>query len=261
MTSADHDSAIRRYIPGWFLRQPGSSDAYLYISSQCVEVSQSYLKSVIEEIKGKEVTLRNVRPEQASLMYDTLVRDMDRLHMRMLKVSSGCCILCVCWHGPHNEITDDQNKSVLHGLLSLALHITARERSGKTLNCEGFVIAGDFNLKYSYAQEVIKRMPNVTGISTSDDAKDYMLTYPNDLFTGTARAVYYKEFNHPVVYLRLRIGRNLHFYNDDTENSRRNNQSAGASTGGTELSEDFNSMQLTEPTGATGEEQPENNNA
>ncbi len=140
----------------------------------------------------------------------------DRLHLCKLPVSPGRYVLLASWHGPHKMKTE-KKQMLLNSLLSV-LH-QLRERLG----CEAFFIGGDFNLRYSLAEEVTGG-EQMIGKRVIDDreAVDYMIGWSSSNITAKVKVEKGEEsddFNHPVLYITIEID-----LDDDTGTCRESTQ-------------------------------------
>ncbi len=193
-----HDDVILEFFPD--SNQRGRREATLYINSPDVE-----------EIDQTDVLNR--------LMNNGI--NLERLHICKLKVSAELNVLCVCWHGPHNTGDTEEKKDLLKKLLKV-LHSLMNDRSAgrsepncgpigelrRRLDCEAFTLAGDFNLAYSAAEQVIRENEKIIG--ENNEAIDYMIIWPSDLFKFRWDTETYNEFNHKVVYIQLTFDRDLY---------------------------------------------------
>ncbi len=146
-------------------------------------------------------------PDLTEIKYDKLselLRGEDipgnRLHICKLRLSAGRYILLASWHGPY-KMTTQMKQKMLKRLLKV-LHQLKEE-----LGCEAFFIGGDFNLRYSLADQVIGDEimigPSVIG---NRETVDCMIGYPSSNITvSMERGEKYDEFNHPVVYITIEI--------------------------------------------------------
>ncbi len=218
VTSRYHDRVIRSFFTDSTQAElTRRSEATLYINSPDVV-----------EIKEGNVS-QTIWNDVSSLLRGV----PKRLHICKLRVASEHDVLWICWHGPQTERTFNNfrpinclvrrasqpilqaKKFLLKRLLRVVHKLT------DVLDCDGgFILAGDFNLRYSEAATVIND-EQMIGLSSINgvEAVDYMITWPKKLFMlrGNVQSERWFRFNHQSVFITLTLNRE---YSDILEDIR-----------------------------------------